>query len=130
MAADLAIVVEDDAVLLGEIIAPSSPDEIGAGQPVRVLVRNTGDTRLRDISIDIEGNIGPFIQLAVDQDGEPGIWADAGRGIAARSEKLDPGEEFHFWARGVYSLHDVEGKYQGEFSLKAISVGVLPNDRS
>src|SRR6059058_5466835 len=86
-------------------------DELEFGRPERSTIVNDGDTRVVDISVDLEGDGSQLVQLAVESGDEPGVWAEAGRGIRL-AERLDPGESASFWARARFGPDDMEGSYE------------------
>lgn len=122
MPASLAIesVGPDGALHLGETLIPANSHEIGTGEQRRVVLRNTGDTNLREITVATEGSSKEHIQLAIDEAGQPGQWTDVGGSIIAPDE-LAPGEKLDFWARATYEPEDSEGLIAGEFIIQAIS---------
>lgn len=95
----------------------------GSGEPRRLYVVNAGDTTLRALTVDIEGEGADTVQLAIDEAGEPGIWAAAGESILLASRTVPVGKVYSFWARAVFSFDDREGKYPFKFAIKAVSIG-------
>jgi hypothetical protein len=126
MAASLALVAPDgqETVSLGEIFMPEGLEDIGTGEAVQVRGVNNGTTKLRNISVAVDGPVGQFVQLARDEGGVPGAWAEAGGSIVIQAGEVLPEERFSFWAVTIYSPEDAEGHYHGEFVLKATSVGL------
>src|SRR4029079_17430267 len=80
---------------------------------------------LRELTIAIGGEGGNFVQLARDELGEPGAWAEEGQPIMAREPTLFVGDSFSFWARGVFSFDDREGEYPVEFIVRGTSIRAL-----
>ncbi len=111
-----------DTVHLGETFIPEDPASLGSGEDTRVVVRNVGDTTLREISVHVEGPGKDHVQLAVDINGEPGAWTDVGGSINAASHVVNPDDAVAFWARASYRPEDSEGRLKGEFVIQAISV--------
>jgi hypothetical protein len=109
-----------DTIILGEIEEGAN---FAAGKPIRVGGLNTGDTHMRDISISATGEGANFVQLARDEDGEPGVWAAVGQSIMAHEGTLFRREEFAFWARGIFKFEDREGRYPLEFVIRGTSIG-------
>jgi hypothetical protein len=110
---ELDEVYDDDEVFLGE------------GQPIKIYAFNTGDTVLREMSVHVDGDGAGFIQLSVDNDGEPGVWAAAGESIfATSSQSIFPDESFEFWARPLFTSGDREGTFDFDFLIKGKSIGV------
>lgn len=127
MAASLALFAPggQETVSLGEVLMPEGAEDIGIGESVQVLGVNNGTTKLRNISVGIEGSVGQFVQLARDEGGAPGAWAEAGGSIVIlQAGEVLPGEEFSFWAVTIYRPEDAEGHYDGDFVLRATSVGL------
>lgn len=125
MAGSITLSTEDgpDMISLGEVLFPQGVGDIGSGDPVRIEGENDGTTKLRNISIAIDGDVAQFTQLARDEEGSPGPWAEASGSIFIEPEEILPGEKFSFWAVAVYSAEDAEGHYSGDFVLRATSVG-------
>jgi len=94
-----------------------------SGLARRVTGVNNGTTNLRDISVTTDGEGAGFVQLARDENGEPGVWAAVGESIVAHEGTLFKGAEFAFWARGIFKFEDREGRYPLEFVLRGTSIG-------
>ena len=109
-----------DMIALGEIRAGT---DFAYGEPQQIFIHNTGDTHLRELTIAIGGEGGNFVQLARDELGEPGAWAEEGQPIMAREPTLFVGDSFSFWARGIFSFDDREGEYPVEFIVRGTSIG-------
>ncbi len=78
----------------------------GVGQPMQLYARNEGTAHLVTTNINLQGPGADTIQLARDENGKHGVWAQPGQGIVALTNDVAPGEIFTFWARGVYSEDD------------------------
>jgi hypothetical protein len=78
-------------------------EEIGplTDWPRQLYIKNEGDVTLFKATIDLEGEVGGMIQLARDEDGEPGVWAAPGMGIIPLKKPVEPGKTFPFWVRTV-----------------------------
>lgn len=111
-----------DTVYLGETFIPDDPASLGSGEDTRVVVRNVGDTTLREVAVHVEGPGTDHVQLAVDVDGEPGAWTDVGGSINVTSHVVNPDDAVAFWARASYRPEDSEGRLEGAFVIQAISV--------
>lgn len=97
---------------------------LGEGQPIKIYAFNTGDTVLREMSVHVDGDGANFIQLSVDNDGEPGVWAAAGESIFATSSKsIFPNESFEFWAKPSFNVDDREGIFNFDFIIRGKSIG-------
>lgn len=105
---------------LGEVQEPE--DGIAYGMPVQVFGKNSGDTNLREISVYIEGEGKLNVQLARDESGQSGVWADAGQSIILNKGTVFSGESFSFWARGLYHANDAEGTKPMSIIFNAVSV--------
>src|SRR5689334_10681883 len=99
------------------------PDkESGVGEPVQIYCENSGDTILRQIKVYVDGEGVKIVQLAIDDEDTPGVWAAPGESILVREESLMPLSVCSFWARPIYdSAHD-EGQYPVKFIVSARSV--------
>lgn len=123
MAADLRLFIDEEMThpVEGVSLADSIEveGEIG-GDPVQIFGVNSGDTILRSLSIGLNGEGAAFVQLARDENGEPGVWADNAQSINAENLLL-PGGRFSFWVRGAFSLEDREGNYPFNFVVRGMS---------
>lgn len=100
---------------------------LGDGEPMKIYAFNTGDTVLREMSVHVDGDGADFIQLSVDDNGEPGVWAAAGESIFATSNNsIFPNESFQFWARPSFNVDDREGIFDFDFVIRGKSIGVNP----
>lgn len=100
---------------------------LGEGQPIKIYAFNTGDTVLREMSVHVDGEGANFIQLSIDDNDEPGVWAAAGESIFATSTKsVFPNESFQFWARPTFNVDDREGIFDFDFVIRGKSIGVNP----
>jgi hypothetical protein len=106
-------------IRLGEVEADEG--EPGIGQERSFTVVNTGTTIFLDVSVLVAGPGASRITLAVDRDGEPGVWTELGRSIAL-SDTLRPGESARFWAQARFASEDVELEYPFSFSIAAQSI--------
>lgn len=110
--------------------APGEGEDVslGEGEPMKIYAFNTGDTILRQMSVHVDGNGANFIQLSVDNDGEPGVWAAAGESIfATKEESVFPDESFQFWARPTFGVDDREGVFDFDFVIRGKSISASPN---
>ncbi len=110
-----------ETIYLGETFIPNDLSTLGNGEETRVVVRNDGTTVLREIEVAVEGGSKQHVQLAVDLDGDPGMWTNVGGSILACKDAVEPGKAIAFWARTFYSPDDAEGRLTGEFIIHAIS---------
>jgi hypothetical protein len=97
-------------------------EEMGTGEPIQVYCANSGDTILRQIKVYVEGNGMRIVQLAKDDESEPGVWAAPGESILVREESLIPESVCSFWIRPVYDSAQDEGQYPVKFIVSAKSV--------
>lgn len=111
---------------IGDIEPGESEDvSLGEGEAMKIYAFNTGDTILREMSVHVDGNGANFIQLSVDNEGEPGVWAAAGESIfATNKESVFPSESFQFWARPTFGVDDREGTFDFDFVIRGKSIGV------
>ena len=111
-----------EVLQLSEMTMPDSG--VGEGQPLQLWAKNSGDTLLRNVRIFTRGEGSPYVQMAKDMDGEPGVWAAAGEPIVAFTEMLFPGEAFPFWIKPCFAFEDMEGVYDFEFVVRGKSMGI------
>jgi hypothetical protein len=115
-----------ETVPLGEIeladVWVGIDEETGLGDPKAIFGRNTGNTKLREVTVGLDGDGGEAVQLAVDENGSPGLWAAPGEGIRV-AEQLGPDEQFMFWSRAQFDFGAAEGEIDFEFVFSAYSVG-------
>jgi hypothetical protein len=111
-----------DAVELAEASTPSL-DTLGIGEPSQIFIYNSGTTTLRDLEVQPTGLGGSSVQLAPDDDGEPGGFADRGQPITVHLGSLYPGQTFAFWARGAYALEDLEDRQDFDLLVTTLSGG-------
>lgn len=107
-------------ISLGEVLIREG---LGEGEPVRVMAVNDGTVALREISVHVSDEGADFAQLAVDNDGEPGVWAAPGESISLSEGTLFPGEELTFWSRAIYDAEHLEGLKEFSFVTEATSIG-------
>lgn len=69
--------------------------------PRRLYIKNEGDATLYKATIDLEGEVKVMIQMARDEEGEPGVWAAPGMGIIPLTKPVQPGKTFPFWVRTI-----------------------------
>jgi hypothetical protein len=112
---------DGDRIHLSETMIPDEANSIGTGEPIRIVVRNSGDTLLREITVGIDGPSADHIQLAIEAGGEPMSWTDPGRSITLGSLEMKPGDTAAFWSRTFYTPEDAEGSLEGQFVIQAIS---------
>lgn len=127
MAAEIALYTDPDRefeiteLALSEVQEPYSTS-LTEGEPVQIYGRNVGDSTLRDLALYLSGEGSDKVQLAVDRDGEPGVWAAEGQSVALRAISA-PGDDFSFWARAIFKLTDREGAYGFDFHFRGIAIG-------
>lgn len=92
------------------------------GDSIRLFGRNDSKVTIKDLVVAVAGDDKPSVQLAVDRDGEPGVWTAPGESIFL-AEFLGPKEQFSFWARATYTMEDRVGDREFEFSLQGIAIG-------
>ena len=112
-------------------VSPGEGEDVslGEGEALKIYAFNTGDTILREMSVHVDGNGANFIQLSVDNDGEPGVWAAAGESIfATKQESVFPSESFEFWARPTFGVDDREGVFDFDFVIRGKSIGATPQE--
>lgn len=119
MAAKIDLLNPDELTLTDMEIIEGEP----YGRPVRIKCVNSGDTKMRDVYALVRGEGAEHIQLARDERDEPGIWAAPGESVIVSKDIIYAGEEFSFWARGVFEFEDREGHYPFEFVIQSRSIG-------
>jgi hypothetical protein len=110
-----------DRIELAEAYQPIE-ESFAEGKPVKIIGANTGTTLIRDLQIGLAGEGANNVQLAIDREDSPGVWASEGQGIYA-ADMLRPGDRFSFWSRGMFSMDDMEGERTFEFVFKGTSIG-------
>jgi hypothetical protein len=109
-----------ETVDLGQTVLEDG--KTGYGEAKRLYAVNTGDTILVNVNIGLSGPGARLIQLARDENGAHGIWAQPGEGIVALAgPEIRPTENFVFWARGVFSEEDEEQKQEFSFIFESTS---------
>lgn len=109
---------------LGEVVSPEVFDDLLYGQPVPVYGRNTGDTHIRELQAHLDGQGIENVQLAPDDEGLPGVWAAVGQPIYVTQDTVYKGDNFRFWARGVFGPDDAEAEHNFQIIFKGTSTGV------
>jgi len=102
-------------ITLGELLMdPREP--FGTGKSTEIVVRNEGDTVLRDVSVHIGGEASSFVLLsdAADVEVFPGA-------PVSHEETMYPGDEFSVWAKPIYNATDAEGNKNFEMVIRARS---------
>lgn len=110
-----------DEIELGEVFL-SVDENLSQGVPVHVFGRNSGNSTVRDFAVSAEGEGAEVVQLAVERNGEPGVWAAPGESIHV-VEYLGSGDEFSFWVRGLFSQEDSEKEYEFEIIFQGVAIG-------
>lgn len=113
-----------ERIELGEIVAPEEFNDLLYGEPVPVFGRNTGDTHIRDLQAHLAGEGVDMVQLAPDDENLPGVWAAVGMPIWVSQQTIYMGDNFRFWARGVFSPEDAETDLHFKVVFKGLSTGV------
>lgn len=113
-----------ERIELGEIVAPEQFEDLLYGQPIPVYGRNTGDTHIRELQAHLDGDGTEMVQLAPDDEGLPGVWAAVGMPIYVAQSTIYKGDNFRFWARGVFSPDDAEMDVKFKVVFKGLSTGV------
>ena len=113
-----------ERIELGEIVAPEKFEDMLYGQPIPVYGRNTGNTHVRELQAHLAGEGTDMVQLAPDDEGAPGVWADVGMPIWVTQTTIYKGDNFRFWARGVFGPEDAEKDVHFKVVLKGLSTGV------
>lgn len=94
----------------------------GTPDPMQLVLTNTTNRDLRDITVGTDGDGAAFVQLARDDGGEPGIWTAAGGSILVRADPLVPSASVTFWCR-LAQLSGLElGEEEFEFVVNSVSV--------
>jgi hypothetical protein len=96
--------------------AVASIDAIGTGEIFPVYIANRGDSKIRMITIELQGEERNRAQIAMNT-GEDPIWADPGMSLIFEGV-LDPERRFGILARGLYDPHDTEGRYNLGLTLR------------
>ena len=115
---------EIETIQLAEVVAPEEFEDLLYSAPMAVYGRNTGDTHIRELQVHLQGEGIEQIQLAQDDEGQPGVWADNGQPIWVSKETIYKGDDFLFWARGVYGSQDAESDLEFKIIFKGLSTGV------
>jgi len=113
-----------EMIELAEVVAPEEFDDLLFSAPMPIYGRNTGDTHIRELQVHLKGDGIEQIQLAEDVEGEPGVWAQPGMPIWVTQQTVYRGDNFRFWARGVYGPEDAETDLQFSIVFKGLSTGV------
>jgi hypothetical protein len=121
---DPAREVRVERIELREIVAPEEFNDLLYGEPVPVYGRNTGDTHIRELQAHLAGEGTEMVQLAPDDEGLPGVWAAVGMPIWVAQKTVYKGDNFRFWARGVFSPEDAETDLYFKVVFKGLSTGV------
>lgn len=127
MAAEIAIFADPghefqlDEVGLGEVVEPYG-ESFTKGEAVRIFGRNIGSSTLRDFAVEMAGPGAEKVQLAIDTEDGPGVWADAGQSIYL-ADYLGKDDDFSFWARAVFTFDDHEGTYHFDFHFRGVAIG-------
>jgi hypothetical protein len=116
-----------EVVELGELVAPEDFSDVLRGEPRPLYGKNTGDTHLRELEAHLKGDHIDRVQLAPDDEGLPGVWADAGQGIFVSQSTIYTGDNFTLWARAVYEPEDAELDLDFDIVFKGLSTGVTIN---
>lgn len=97
-------------------------NDISEGDAKRIILRNAGISTVFELVVNLEGEGREHVQLArEEEDGALGVWAAPGESIVAFTGSLQPGAEAHFWARGIYSLEDLERRLRFKFIVITVS---------
>lgn len=119
--ADSSMTIPFDVVSLGQTHITGG---VTYGDAVAIYGRNTGTTRLANVSVTTDGFGGSRVQLAEDVGGTQGPWMPPGQPVAMDAiREIAPGDSFKFWARSMYLFSDIEGTYDFEFVVRGLSVG-------
>lgn len=101
-------------------IALLEDGQSGFGEPVVLYVKNEGDATLVTANINLNGPGSESIQLARDENGQHGIWAQPGQGIVALATEVEPGGVFKFWARGAFTEDDAPERKEFAFQVEMV----------
>lgn len=121
---DAARDIPAEVVELGEVVAPEEFEDILTGAPKPIYGKNIGDTHIRELEAHLRGDHVDRIQLAPDDEGLPGQWADVGMGIFVTQNTIYAGDNFTLWARGIYRPEDAEMDLSFDIVFKGLSTGV------
>lgn len=113
-----------ERIELGEIVAPEQFEDLLYGEPVPIYGRNTGNTHIRELQAHLDGEGVNMVQLSPDDEGLPGVWAAVGMPIYVAQSTIYKGDNFRFWARGVFSPEDAEMDVNFKVVFKGLSTGV------
>lgn len=112
-----AFPVEDSNLDLSERLEEGVP---GAGEPKQVRLENTGDENISKITVNTGGAGSGFVQLAVDNKNEPGVWAAPGEAIVLvpKSNVLRPGSSIKYWSRPIFDIEDMSKRLGFDYGFE------------
>lgn len=96
---------------------------LGEGEARPIFGCNTGTTVVREVAFALDGEGAMHVQLAVDDNGKPGVWAMPGESVIPVEGEFHPGQGFVVWAKPIYAFSDHEGEYEFNFLVTGVSVG-------
>lgn len=99
--------------------------EFAQGKPVVYRLANEGTTIFRDLAVWLDGPGADKLMLALDDNGQPGPWAEPGRSIVPTPTDLRPGEHARFWLCAVFAPEDIEDVY--DFTLRITGKSIAQN---
>ena len=108
---------ENDAIMLGVA-------EIGAEEPsdpVPLEIKNVSGHRMRGVSVGVRGEARDLVQLAVDLDGHPGVWAAPGEAVTPAT-MIVPGASFTVWSRIVPPDEHPPGRVGFKINIEGFAV--------
>jgi len=97
-----------------------SDGSAGYGDPQRLYLKNISTVSLMAANINLDGEGADSIQLARDENGAHGIWAQPGQGIIALAREVKPGETFAFWARAAFTEEDAPERVDFRFQIEVV----------
>lgn len=107
--------IHNDVIQLGRA-------EIGedSTEPVALVVKNTSSHTMRGVVIGSNDN--EMIQLAYDNDGAPGVWADPGREVVGKVGNIKAGESFLVWTRVLPPPDGEPGMHHFKIRVRGLAV--------
>jgi len=108
-------------LFLGEVEIPEPGlQSVQVGEEIQLWAQNTGTTVLEEISLKVDGEAAPVVELARDNNDEPYRWLVSDVPITP-VQRLTPGSKFSFWTRAVYGPLNSEGTKTFFINVSALS---------
>jgi hypothetical protein len=111
--------VTQDDYILPDVADPYSAPE---GQARQLWVRNDQDYDMDGMVVKLGGVGSRHVQLAVDQGGQPGVWAAPGQSIRLSADRVKPGQAIPFWSRGIFKPEDAPADIDFDIIIETVGV--------